>query len=300
MRHTRAFRPPGERRRLAGVLSTVCLALGVLAAAPGVASAATTICSGTPSAPGTLAGSYSGDVLVEGVCAVNSGPATVHGTVTVTRGSALIAAFGMNGSVLDVTRNIRVGPEASMLLGCIPSSFACIDEPSQSDPKLTSAPVVGGSIISRDPLGVVVHNATIGGGVSEVSGGGGMTCNPSGIFGVFGSPVYSDYEDSTVAGDFEISKLTSCWLGMARVSVGGNARFVSVNLADPDGIEIIANDISGNLVCRDNSRVWDSADLSSGLYPRLSEPNTVGGTRVGQCVLASPKDMGGPLGPGPF
>jgi hypothetical protein len=33
-----------------------------------------------------------------------------------------------------------------------------------------------------------------------VGGGGGVTCDPSGIFLAFQSPVFSDYEDSTVGG----------------------------------------------------------------------------------------------------
>jgi hypothetical protein len=30
------------------------------------------------------------------------------------------------------------------------------------------------------------------------------------------------------------------------------------------------------------------------VYPRVSEPNTVGGSRSGQCVKASPIKLGGP------
>jgi hypothetical protein len=84
------------------------------------------------------------------------------------------------------------------------------------------------------------------------------------------------------------------------VHVGGNLDMLHNQLADPDAIEIISNDISGNLLCQKNSRVWDSADLSESLYPRLAEPNSVDGHRIGQCVLASPASEGGPSGPGPF
>ena len=290
------------RGRLRQWLVATALAAAVAMAVPGVASATGTVCRGTPSSPGVLSGSYHGDVFIDGVCAVNNGPANVAGTVILDRNAALIAAFGMHDSVLNVTRNIRVGRGATLLLGCLPTSFPCIDDPSPSSPTLSSAPRIGGSIIAIDSLGVVVHDATIAGDVRERGGGGGVSCVPTGIFGVFGSPVYSDYEDTTVGGALSIERLHSCWLGVARVHVGGTARFIGVQLADPDGVEIIANHIGGDLVCRDNSRVWDSADLSStgALYPRLPEPNTVDGTRHGQCELASPRDAGGPLGPGPF
>ena len=95
----------------------------------------------------------------------------------------------------------------------------------------------------------------------------------------------------------------SCWLGMARIHLGGTATFLNNKFADPDAIEIIANQIRGDLLCTGNSMVWDSADISPTpgvLFPRAPEPNKVGGTRFGQCRLASPTSQGGPLGPGPF
>ena len=66
-------------------------------------------------------------------------------------------------------------------------------------------------------------------------------------------------------------------------------RVIDNQFADPDAIEILANRIGRNLNCRGNSMVWNSADLTEGeLFPRLPEPNTVGGQRLGQCILASP------------
>lgn len=293
---------PKVRAWLHRLVAAGVIAGGFALAAPGVASATTTICRGSPSSPGVLQGDYFGDVSIDGVCAVNAGHATIHGGLILEPNSALVAAFGGNGSVLNVTRNVVVGNGAALLLGCLPSSFPCLDDPNPGAPTLSSAPMVGGSIIARNALGVIVHNATIAGRVQQSGGGGGFTCAPTGIFAAFGSPAYSDYEDTTITGGLSITRLTSCWLGVARVNVGESARFTSVNLADHDGIEIIANHIGGDLVCRENSAVWDSADLASSgaMYPRLPEPNTVGGMRQGQCVLASPKDEGGPLGPGPF
>jgi len=48
-------------------------------------------------------------------------------------------------------------------------------------------------------------------------------------------------------------------------------------LADGDAIEILDNDIGGNIVCQQNSMMWDSADITEELYPRMWEPNRVSG-----------------------
>ncbi len=285
------------------------LTVGALgAAAPGAALASpANTCSGTPTAPGLLAGDYWGNVTVDGVCFVNGGHATVHGSVTVSPGSALVAAFALNDiagsgtSSLTITHGLRVMNGGAALIGCLASSFPCLDDPSQTSPTLASADMVG-RIVGQDALGIIVHDTTISGSVFQRGGGGGVSCAPSGIFTAFGQPPYSDYEDTTIGGNLTIKNLRTCWVGMARVHVGGNARFVNNQLADRDGVEIIANDIAGNLACRGNSMTWDSAEIpqSGALFPRTPEPNTVGGERSGQCVYSSPTKENGPLGTSPF
>lgn len=272
-----------------------------LAGSHAARAASTTVCSGTPSAPGVLSGTYNGPVVVQGVCFVNAGPAVINGELVIDPSSAVIAAFGRGNSSLTVTKSVFVRNDGTLLLGCIPTSFPCIDDPTDHK-TLSSHGSIGGRLLETRPLGVIVHNSSITGSVIEHGGGGGVNCNPSGVFAAFGSPVYSDYEDSTIGGKLRISGMQSCWLGVARMSIAGNAAFFNNRFADPDAIEIIANHIGGNLNCSGNSMVWDSADLSStgALYPRLPEPNTVAGTRSGQCVLASPKDLNAPPGPGPF
>jgi hypothetical protein len=147
---------------------------------------------------------------------------------------------------------------------------------------------------------VIVHNVRIGEDVTSSGGGGGVNCNPSGIFVQFGSPVFSAYEDSWVGGDVHISGMRSCWLGVNRVHVARDVIITHNQLADPDAVEILSNHIGEDLVCQQNSAVWDSAEIGANLYPRQPEPNTVHGDRKGQCVLASPATQGGPPGPGPF
>lgn len=71
--------------------------------------------------------------------------------------------------------------------------------------------------------------------------------------------------------------------------------------------------IAKNLSCSGNSHpaasapgaepVWDSTETSMTpgvIYPRRPEPDTVGGSRSGQCMVAAPTPLGAPPGPGPF
>jgi hypothetical protein len=253
-----------------------------------------------------LTGTFKGDVVVKGACEVNAGRAVVDGNLTLSGGSVLLAAFALNDktghgkSSLTVHGDLQVGTHATILLGCNPANFACLDDPHQNKPTLSMHAIVGGDMFSQRPLGVIVHNTSIGGNVTQFGGGGGLKCTPTGVFKMFKSPVFSTYEHSTVGGEFFVTGVRSCWMGLVTLHVGRNMVVRNNQLADPDAIEILANNIQGNLVCRGNSRTWDSAEKGSGLFPRTPQPNTVGGKRAGQCVLSSPTKPGGPKGPGPF
>ena len=150
------------------------------------------------------------------------------------------------------------------------------------------------------PLGVVLHGSDIAGNVVETGGGGGFNCDPSGVFTLFDSPVFSVIgEGSHVGGNVTITGLTSCWLGLTHSRFDSSVHVLNNQLADPDAIEILDNDIAGNIVCEQNSMMWDSADITEALYPRMWEPNRVSGLRVGQCVVAPPLTLDG-TSPGPF
>lgn len=251
-----------------------------------------------PTELGTLSGTYSGKVKISGACAVDAGPTTINGNLTVGPGSTLIAAFST--SSLTVTGNVTVKSGGTLVLGCFASSFGCFDDPNQDNPTLNGPATVGGNIIATNALGVIVHDTSIRGNVIQHHGGGGFTCDPQGVFALLGPPAYTAYEDSTIGGSIDLKGMKGCWLGLARDQVHRNVRVFNNQLADPDAIEIVLNNIHGNLNCRRNSMVWDSGDLSDALYPRVPQPNTVGGKRRGQCVLSSPATEGGPPGPGPF
>ena len=83
---------------------------------------------------------------------------------------------------------------------------------------MSSPGLVRGNVVAHQALGVIIHNTTVYGNVVESGGGPGVNCDvpTTGIFALFGSPPYSDYEDTTVHGDVSVSGLNSCWLGLAR------------------------------------------------------------------------------------
>ena len=270
------------------------------------------VCSGTLHKPGLLKGTYPHGVLVKGVCAVKTGPAHVIGTLTVTKGSTLEAAYGLHDARLAVTGDLVVDEGATVFLGCKVNpngtGFPCFDEPHPKHPTLTSHGSVSGSIIENSALAVILHNSAIGIDLAQTGGGGGLSCGPRkhGIFAVMKSPAFSVYEDSSIGGNLRVSGVHTCFLSVARVTIGGNTRINRNETKDPDAIEVLSNHIHLNLSCHGNTHpkgapedsfpIWDSRDLPPkfALYPRESDPNTVGGSRSGQCVKASPIKADGP------
>ena len=299
-----------QLRRGLWLTAAVGVVLAIAGARAGANPAASPhVCSGTLSAPGVLKGAYPDGVIVKGFCAVNAGKAHVTGKLVVTKDSALAAAFGKHHSSLTVTGNLVLDRRAVAILGCKENSNgtgqACLDDHSKH-PTLTSHERIFGSIMANSALGLIVHNSAIGKDIKDVGGGGGATCATpkTGIFAAFNSPAFSDLEDSFVGGGVAVNGLRTCWIGLARDRV---QRYVTINInktADPDAIEVLANHIGKSLSCANNRHpgpqpkgtlpIWDSADAGAGLYPRVSEPNTVGGSRSGQCVKASPIKLGGP------
>jgi hypothetical protein len=287
----------------------VLISLGsFLALLPGIAPASSQkaphVCQGTASKPGVLTGRYGSGVVVNGVCQVNSGPATVTGTLKLDSGSVLIAAFGKKGSKLTVKGGVTVGQGATFVLGCNTTSFPCVDDPNQSKPTLMSPGAVTGDVTSNSPLGVIIHSTTVGGDITQTGGGGGPSCTPpkTGPFASFHSPVFSDYEDNTITGDLTVTKLNSCYLGIFRNHVTA-MKVTYDTLSDPDAIEIGTNVIKENLACwHDKQHVWDSSETSmtGAIYPRQLHRNTVHGKRLGQCQKAGPLTQGGPPAGGPF
>jgi len=274
------------KRFARGFVTLTTLAAAMLLTAGAASAAPPHRCSGSLDNPGVLSGTYRTKVVVSGFC-TTVGPTTVVGNLFVQRGSALIA------DDFTVTGDVHVQVGATLVGG--PT-----EEGDESGPPPPPSFHVGGNLIATRPLGVVLHGSDIAGNVVENGGGGGFTCDPSGIFAAFDSPVFSVIgEGSHVGGNVKISGLTSCWLGLTHSQIDGSVHVLHNNLADPDAIEILDNDIGGNIVCEQNSMMWDSADITEALYPRFWEPDRVAGRRVGQCVVAPPLTPGG-TSPGAF
>jgi hypothetical protein len=288
------------------------LLIGTFTASQGLAVASTApptqsdnqICTGTVSAPGTLAGTY-GSVVIAGACVVNAGPADVTGNLTIAAGGALTAIFGRDdqtgggNSDLTVHGNLVVDNGGSLMLGCDSQivtgwsgpglvshpSFPCFDDPNRNAPTLNTHDVIDGNLISYDPLGVVMHHTTVGGDLIQNGGGAGLGCVPVGIFKQYvGFPEYSDYEDNQVDGNVNISGLDTCWFGTHRNMVGGNMT-VDNNVAGKDAMEVDTSTILGNLSCQGNSPPVELGDGNG-------SPDLVGGDASGQCgfdvLLANP------------
>lgn len=267
-----------RNRTLTATIVAAAMLLGWLALPATSAMAAPEwnhVCQGTLKKPGH-APSLSLNLVVRGVCFVDRGTATVVASVTVEPRATLVAAFGLHHSRLNVSGNIFVRKGGTLLLGCDPAEFACIDDPHPKHPTLRSRSFVGGSLIATAALGVVVHVATIGHNVSQSGGGGGLTCKPKGPFAAFKSPVYTAYESSQVGGRLAVRHLHSCWLGVINNRIGETATVSSNLMADPDANEVVSNVVLRDLVCWRNQPKVQYGDSHG-------KPNRVGRHALFQC-----------------
>jgi hypothetical protein len=287
------------------LVTVTSLALAIVTMAAGAAGAAETqpqqvgTCTGTLAAPGVLAGTYHGDVVVIGACAVNGGAAVIKGDLILAPHSVLNATFALNDvakagtSSLTVHGDIKVGTGATLAMGCEPNFSPCSDDPNAgTGGTLTGQNKVSGSVRASGALGVLLHASKIHGDVTMIGGGGGATCAipTTGFFSVLGSPVFSDAEDNTIGGDLRIAGLQTCWMGALRNQVGGSI-FTGFNtMADPDANEVLANVVRGNIACVGNTPATQYGDSAS-------SPNQVRGTAFGECAFSVRQPNPAPSGP---
>lgn len=198
---------------------------------------------------------------VTGTCTVPTG-ATVR-----VRGDVLVApraildtltqsSFNVGGD-LFVRRHAVVGLGCNDEVGCASSTDDHI----------------GGSLRAWRAAAVVIEQETIGGDVWIRHGGGSMDCSSTALMG---GPYFATIHDSVIGGNVVFRYVHSCWFGLIRSQIGGNVRISHNRMGDPDAMEIVTNEIAGNLVCLDNvphAQVGDSGGA----------PNVVGGAKVGEC-----------------
>ncbi len=245
-----------------------------------------TTCSGTPQAPGLLAGTYHSTVVVTGVCFVNGGPTTVFGDLVIAPGAGVNASFALNDqpgghgtTSLTVKGNVVVQKGGLLVMGCEPEFSPCSDDPAQANGgTLTGQNHVSGSLLVWQALGAIVHASTISRDVTQLGGGGGVSCAPPfpGLFGAFQSPPFTDYEDNSVAGNVTVAGLQTCWLGMLRNDVRGSLVAFKNTMADPDAGEIVQNTVRRDIVCVADSPAVQFGDSGA-------SPNVVSGHAIGQC-----------------
>jgi hypothetical protein len=262
------------RRRVATLAAAAVFALAlsvtpVLAKGPG----GDLTCAG-----GSVAGGTYDSITVTGVCMVDAGSITVRHDLVVTEGAVLVAAFG--GSNVTVKGDLRVEKNGALALGCVPTSFACLDD-DPSAPTYSAVGKVGHDLTADDALAVIVHNTRIGHDVNQRGGGGGLDCLDMVLLGL--APAYSTYEESTIGGSVSITGLRTCWLGFMNNTVGSNVDFndnrtwnAKTGAGDPDGNEVVANTIGGDLDCARNTPAPQVGDSGLPL-------NRVGGDATGQC-----------------
>lgn len=234
---------------------------------------------GGPPATAAPAGSYTcagGDIpggtytslAVTGACTVPDGAnLTVLHNLTVAPGAAFDA---QTHSQVTIGGDVVAGRGSLFGLGCT-EAHPCND----GNPG-TQHDVVKGNVVLDHVFDAAINGDVIGGNVVSSGGGAGLL-DPETDFVPF------SVKDNVIKGNVIVSGLTTVWFGVIRSQIGGNVVLSNIRLSDPDGNEVVANTIVGNLVCHGVSPAPQLGDAVGGAPPGYG-PSTVDGQRVGQCA----------------
>jgi hypothetical protein len=261
-------------------------------------------------------GTY-GTLIIAGVCTATTGTVNVHRDLVVQPGAlfddltagdgpanslpstlATYTGFAPAGTPLisatvNVGGNIWVESGAVLLLGCSPN-VTC--------PEGVTYGRVAGSITAIDSLGVVVHSTNVGGSISILGGGDGLTgsaactADPApwsedATLAAAFLPPYTDVEDNVVGGNVTIAGQESCWFGALRNLVGGNMRLFNNVMGDPDSNEVGNNLVRGDMACAGNvpGTPPSPTPISTGIQfgDGGAGPSIVGGRAFGQCSFSA-------------
>ena len=245
--------------RLGLVLATAALALTVT----GTAGAATANHFGNATCrQGTVkTGTYQ-SLRITGTCTLGN-----RGTVSVKHDLVVAAHATFNAATpatLNVGGDVWVGDDAIAAIGCSPD-VGCA---------ALGHDHVGGNLTADRAWATIVHGTAVDGNVTYHKGGGSEDCSKLGVFGQ--APFYFVLEDSSVGGWFSMSQVHSCWFGLIRTTIGGDASLVGNHFGDPDAMEIVTNTVGGDLACFDNRPAPQVGDSGGA-------PNNVAGRMLGQC-----------------
>jgi hypothetical protein len=287
----------GAAAALLGLVIAPMLTASAASAAPAGGGAYT--CTGGNVAPGTYR-----SMLITGVCYMRAGTIVVRGNLAVAPGALLDAGAnpGDPASSPVVTATVRVGGNvfvgkgAVLVLGCSPNLLGIC-------PRGLTFDSIGGNLTAIGALANVIHGTSIGGNVTLVGGGGGAAggaasggCFNTAVYPIPAPwsedaalanavPQFTDFEDSSIGGNFTVVGVRTCWMGALRVLVGGSTTFAGDVTSDPDGMEIDNNLTGGSLICLDNDPAVQFGDSGAA-------PNLVRGFAIGECgfgvVLPNP------------
>jgi hypothetical protein len=187
--------------------------------------------------------------LAMGASAGNGG-FTCTGTLASGTYNSLVVPDGAtcDGTNAQITVNggVTVGQGATFILG---------DE--QGD----GGGTINGGVSTNGAASLQIHSTRVSGGVS-MNGGSGF---------------FSAIEDNTINGGVTIDGYSGFWLGFIRNTVHGTVNISNNGMHDPDAIEIVTNQIDGNLVCHANIPNGPTVGDSGGL------PNQVSGQKIDEC-----------------
>jgi len=228
-----------------------------------------------PSLGNAVSGTYNGSLTITGDAYVAKGATlTVRGNLTIAPGACL-DAFSLG--TVTVGGNVLVGSGAILALGCSPGALGPpLDQAPCSGQ--TTSDVVGGSILANQPLTMYLTADTIHGSVISNGGGGSAALTTS-------FPI----KENSIGGNLIVQGWQGAWFGALRNHVRGNAIFQNnsafipgVTGQGPDSTEIVANTVSGSLICTGNSPGAQFGDAGN-------TPNVVSGNALGECAAISVK-----------
>lgn len=240
----------------------LALAVGAVAMLWPAAAGAATHHGNTTCRSGTIhAGTYR-SLRITGFCSLpGSGTITVRHGVVVTRTGIFNAA---TPAKLVVWGDVTVQHRGIAAIGCSPD-VGCAE---------LGSDVVHGSVHAFRAWATIIHATTVGGSVTIRGGGRTMDCTK---VAPYGGPFYSVVEDSTVGGNFVMRGLHTCWTGVIRDQVGGSVQLIGNRFGDPDALEVVTNEISGNLACFNNNPTAQVGDSQG-------DQNVVLGQKRGECA----------------
>jgi hypothetical protein len=230
------------------------------------------ICNGPETA---LFGPVTGNLTVSGNVYVPDGATlAVSGNLTIAPGACFDA---YTQGTVTVGGNLKVGNGAVLGLGCSADAEGptgpCMPA---GNPGFRTNDVVGGNLVANGPYTMYITASTIHGNL--VSNGGGDPSLPPGL----SYPIKA----TTVDGNLIVQGWQGAWMGVLRSTVGGNM-IISRNVGtrpdengNPDSTEIVSNQVSGNLICLNNTPTARIGDAPGG-------PNSVGGRAIGECAAIS-------------